>query len=122
MRHRSLKTQRVYGERRKIVANQLALYQVCERCGSHPSTDVHEMVGRGRGGSILDLSNLRCLCRICHDYITQNPTQAESEGFAKPSWSMRHAFVSDDAYFCTRCQLPRSNSRHLRPDPESVTG
>lgn len=106
--------QRTYVQRRRFVAEQLALYPMCERCGTRPSSDVHEVVGRGRGGSILDAQNTRCICRICHDYLTQNPAQAEAEGFARPSHSLRHQFISESGYYCDRCNLPAMNWRHVR--------
>jgi hypothetical protein len=112
MRSRSKRMARIYVERRRIVEEQLTLYPVCERCGTQPSSDVHEMVGRGRGGSILDRANLRCLCRRCHDIVTQNPAQGEAEGFIKPSGSMRHPFTSAEGYYCDVCSLPRMNQRH----------
>lgn len=108
--------QRVYVQRRKFVAEQIALYPVCERCGTRPSVDVHELVRRSQGGSILDRENTVCLCRHCHDYIGQNPEQAEAEGFSRSVASLRHPYVSEDGYYCDRCQLPRFNWRHMRAE------
>lgn len=79
--------ERIYAEdRRRIVRDLLATYPVCVRCWRQRSVDVHEVKSRGRGGSITDLSNLVCLCRTCHDFVTQNPDQAHKEGWSKHSW------------------------------------
>lgn len=112
MRPRSKRTQRVYRKRREFVEQQLHLYPLCERCGTQPSVDVHEVVGRGRGGSILDENNVRCLCRRCHDFITTRPSQAEREGFVASAATLRHPFLSDDTFYCVSCGLPRMNWRH----------
>ena len=86
MRFRSRKREAIYRQRRPLVAALLAERPICERCGSNPSDDVHEVVSRARGGSILDRSNLVCLCRSCHTWLTLNPAAAEREGFSAHSW------------------------------------
>ena len=87
MRHRSKRMERIYEEdRRRIVRDLLATYPVCVRCWRNPSTDVHELKSRARGGSITDLSNLVCLCRVCHDWVTQHPKEATEQGWLRNSW------------------------------------
>ena len=86
MRFRSKKRERLYRERRPLVAALLEDHPICERCGTNPSVDVHEIVSRARGGSILDKRNLACLCRGCHEVITAHPALAEREGFSAHSW------------------------------------
>ena len=87
MKRRSDRMERIYREdRRRIVRDLLATYPICRRCHRAASTDVHEIKSRARGGSITELSNLVCLCRVCHDVITQNPAMAEAEGWSKHSW------------------------------------
>lgn len=86
MRHRSKKMQDLYKRRRVLVAELLEEYPICMRCGSHRSEDIHEIVSRARGGSILDPENLVALCRSCHSFITQNPATAHNEGWSKHSW------------------------------------
>ena len=83
MRFRSRKQQRIYVERRKLVAELLDTYPVCQRCYSARSVDVHELLSRARGGSILDPENLAALCRPCHSFITTNPRIAEETGWAR---------------------------------------
>lgn len=87
MRYRSPKMEKVYVERRKLVARLLGERPMCERCGFSMSTEIHEVKSRARGGSILDEANCRALCHDCHTYITEHPRQAEAEGFSVPSWS-----------------------------------
>lgn len=70
MRARSLKTQRRYRERRKIVARLFDGDPLCQRCSSAYATDPHELLPRGRGGSITDPENIALLCRPCHDGVT----------------------------------------------------
>jgi 5-methylcytosine-specific restriction endonuclease McrA len=76
---RSVKMEEVYVERRSIVSRLLS-ERSCERCGD-AGHDVHEKVSRGRGGSIVEITNLVVLCRTCHRFVTDNPIQAESEGW-----------------------------------------
>lgn len=40
------------------------------------SVDVHEVVTRARGGSIVDPDNVLAICRSCHDWIHDNPRVA----------------------------------------------
>ena len=86
MKPRSKKMQDLYKRRRVLVAELLEEYPICMRCGSHRSEDIHEIVSRARGGSILDPENLVALCRSCHSFITQNPATAHAEGWSKHSW------------------------------------
>lgn len=99
MRHRSKKNEERYKLRRPLVARLLSERPWCEACpvfARHdekvtyrrlPSVDVHELVSRGRGGSILDESNCICVCRQCHSRIGRYPALAESLGLLLPSWA-----------------------------------
>ena len=60
--------------------------QIMGLCTLH-ATDVHEILTRGRGGSIYDPENCLSLCRSCHTYITDNPFWAQEHGFIVPSWA-----------------------------------
>ncbi len=75
-----------YVERRKLVVEMLAEFPLCERCGVKASTEVHEVLSRARGGSILDKSNCRALCHDCHFWVTTNPIEAHDQGWLKNSW------------------------------------
>ena len=86
MRFRSRKREAIYRQRRPLVAALLAERPICERCGTNTSDDVHEVVSRAHGGSILDRRNLACLCRSCHTWLTEHPADAEREGFSAHSW------------------------------------
>jgi 5-methylcytosine-specific restriction endonuclease McrA len=51
------------------------------------AVDVHELVRRSQGGSILDESNCITVCRPCHRRINANPALAVELGLAR--WGMR---------------------------------
>jgi len=86
MRFRSKKREAIYRKRRPLVEQLLAERSICERCGTNPSTEIHEVVTRARGGSILDPANCRALCRRCHAWVTEHPKQAHEEGLMRHSW------------------------------------
>ena len=86
MRFRSKKREALYRQRRPLVALLLEEHPICQRCGSNPSVDVHEVVSRARGGSILDRRNCVVICRSCHIWIGLNPAKATEEGWLKQSW------------------------------------
>ena len=110
---RSAKTKEVYKSRRKIVRDMLALNSECQACiiiavydrqqeksknwNDRPSNrygvimarkpvDIHELINRSQGGSILENKNLMAVCRECHMRITENPKEAELLGLHLPSW------------------------------------
>ena len=86
MRPRSRKMAKKYVERRRLVIEILAQFPICERCQVARSTEVHEVLSRARGGSILDKSNCKALCHKCHFWITTNPADAKAQGWLKNSW------------------------------------
>jgi 5-methylcytosine-specific restriction endonuclease McrA len=94
VRFRSKKREQVYRQRRPLVVRLLEEFPICQRCGTNPSVDIHEVVRRSQGGSILDPANLRALCRRCHMWVTEHPKQAEEEGFSAPSWQ-RDRYLTD---------------------------
>jgi hypothetical protein len=101
MAQRSDKMRRVYdgggelGEgRRALVVRLLEERPWCEVCQSlkaseNPdaivcrSADIHEILTRARGGSILDESNLLAVCRAHHMRIHRSPTWAAERGFLR---------------------------------------
>jgi 5-methylcytosine-specific restriction endonuclease McrA len=98
MRHRSDKKEAEYRLRRPLVKRLLGERPWCEACpvfAAHdhkvtyvrqPSCDVHEKVRRSQGGSILDESNLLCVCRACHRRIGNHPQLAVELGLAEWGW------------------------------------
>lgn len=98
MRHRSKKKEAEYRLRRPLVARLLEERPNCEACpvfakhdglatyARQRSVDVHELVRRSQGGSILDESNLMCVCRKCHTRIGNQPALAFELGLSKHSW------------------------------------
>lgn len=86
--------EQIYRRRRELVADMLdnsggdnwcqviLLIQQVDtehRCGLYVD-DVHELLTRGRGGSITDADNCIAICRPCHDWIGRNPALAEDLG------------------------------------------
>lgn len=75
--------------RAAFVARLLALRPVCEACPKihdrepRPSVDVHEILARSAGGSILDEANAVCVCRQCHTWIGDFPNEATILGLRK---------------------------------------
>lgn len=98
MRHRSKKKEAEYKLRRPLVERLLSERAWCEACpifAKHDevvtynrarSVDVHELVRRSQGGSILDEGNLMCVCRPCHTRIGNNPQLAFDLGLSKHAW------------------------------------
>jgi len=80
------------------VAGLLAERRWCEACAKfakhdgkitfalRPSVDVHELVRRSQGGSILDEANCIVVCRPCHRRIGNYPQLAFDLGLAKHGW------------------------------------
>lgn len=73
--------------RAALVARVLSERPVCEVCGQERSTEVHEPLSRGRGGSHLDEANTLAVCRRCHhDVIHDHPEEAHRRGLLRHSW------------------------------------
>lgn len=95
---RSKKMQAVYDERRPFVEKILRERPLCEACrvfavhdnkasfNNHMSRDVHEIIRRSQGGSILDEANVLAVCRPCHIRIGNYPQLAFDLGLAKHGW------------------------------------
>ena len=63
---------------------------------SNWATDVHEIMTRARGGSLLDEFNVLALCRRCHSFITENPAFAQEHGFIVHSWATSADLIAAD--------------------------
>lgn len=98
MRHRSKKKEAEYRLRRPLVERLLEERPFCEACpvfakydgkvtySRNQSHDIHEVVRRSQGGSILEESNLLAVCRPCHRRIGNYPQLAFDLGLAKEGW------------------------------------
>ena len=98
LRRRSAKKELLYEERRPFVAKILREHPLCQACKSfaahdkkttynqHLSRDVHEIIRRSQGGSILDENNVLAVCRPCHVRIGNNPQLAFDLGLEKHGW------------------------------------
>lgn len=87
MRARSLKMQRKYRQRRKLVAELLAEPTVCpvpwcDRLADSP----HEPLTRARGGSILDPANVVAVCWQHNQELTLEPPWGYELGLLRHSW------------------------------------
>jgi hypothetical protein len=51
------------------------------------STEVHELLSRARGGSIVDDSIACALCHTCHAWVTTEPRLATMAGLQRSRWS-----------------------------------
>lgn len=100
LKPRSKKTADQYVERRKVVSKLLGERPHCEACpifAQHdgkatyvrrPSQDIHEIIRRSQGGSILEEANLMAVCRPCHRRIGDHPQLAFDLGLAKHGWEL----------------------------------
>lgn len=98
MRKRSKKQEELYKKRRPLVKKLLEERIWCEACPvfaeydkrvayvRNRSMDIHELVRRSQGGSILDIDNLIAVCRPCHRRIGNYPKLAFELGLAKHGW------------------------------------
>lgn len=99
MRQRSKKQEAAYRQRRPLVARLLGERPWCEACPVYaqhdgkvtyvrqPACDIHEVVRRSQGGSILDEDNLLAVCRSCHRRIDASPALAMDLGLLAPGWT-----------------------------------
>lgn len=107
LKARSPKTAKVYRtERVPLVQDILAARRFCEiRWDANCRTlaeGLHEILSRGRGGSITDEANVLAACHYCNGAVSDNPAQAEARGFlaksGRPSKAVpRHAAVTGRA-------------------------
>lgn len=97
-RKQNKKKEEAQAERRKFVALILKERPLCQACkpfaahdnkvtyNQHLSRDVHELVRRSQGGSIVDADNVLAVCRPCHVRIGNYPQLAFDLGLAKHGW------------------------------------
>lgn len=90
IRGRSKKTAKVYrDERIPLTQKMLAEHPECgirwdDRCRGMADA-LHEILSRGRGGSITDEANCIPACNPCNEAVSSNPAEAEKRGFLLPS-------------------------------------
>lgn len=98
MRFMSRKRARRAPQRRTLTIQLLDEFPICQRCGTNPSTDVHEVIRRSQWAEgIYVKENLRALCRLCHRWITEHPQAAVDEGWAAWSWQRDHYLSADES-------------------------
>lgn len=91
LKARSEKTARVYREERvPLTVDMLAENDgQCgirwdQRCRGQADA-LHELLSRGRGGSITDRANCVPACDPCNEAVSAHPVEAEARGFLLPS-------------------------------------
>lgn len=104
LRRQSVKAKNKNSDRKIIVSKVLADSPYCVACKlwaefdmynnslsslvihQNRSRDVHEILNRSQGGSILDELNLLAICRDCHFRVTTNPSDSAKLGLHVPAW------------------------------------
>ena len=98
IKKRSKKQSDLYELRRPFVEKILSERPLCQACKifakhdekitfiQNNSVDVHELIRRSQGGSILESDNVLAVCRPCHTRIGNYPQLAFDLGLAKHSW------------------------------------
>ena len=101
LRSRSIRMTHLYaktGGRRELVARLLLERPRCEagariratlpgHACQTASRDVHELLPRSAGGSLLDEANLICVCRVCHGWIHRHPRESMCLGFKQSRYT-----------------------------------
>lgn len=60
--------------------------EMCVRCRIRKWTDLHHVEPRSTAPDlILDVSQIFPFCRVCHNWVGDNPEEAEEEGWHKKS-------------------------------------
>jgi hypothetical protein len=87
---RSAKTAKIYREQRiPLTQESLAGNPWCGirwdgNC-TRRADALHEILPRGRGGSITEKANTLPACNYCNGAVSDNPAEAEARGFLLPS-------------------------------------
>lgn len=55
---------------------------------------MHEVLTRARGGDPTDKSNILCLCRQCHQWVTTHETEARALGLVRAMTAEEHQKVT----------------------------
>jgi len=90
----SAKRREENAERRKVVERMvqqrgpICQAQVPDIC-FNLAVDAHEVLPRGRGGSITDPKNILLVCRRCHEWIGANPREATERGLLRSAYDGR---------------------------------
>lgn len=80
-----------YGDRPACVACPVLLREGIQTgCYGH-ATDGHELVRRGQGGSIIDVTNIVPVGRMCHLWIGDHPIRARELGLELRPWEPPYA-------------------------------
>lgn len=72
-------------EYRKLKREYIKKQSICEICETNKAIDIHHRLPLGRGGKLCDTTIFVAVCRLCHNYIHNNPTYAEEN-----DWILRN--------------------------------
>lgn len=137
LKKKSEKRNEMYKHRRPLVESYLKMYPKCQACiifyvydtwssndfdpnvkfgivKQRSTVDVHELINRSQGGSILDDKNLLAVCRPCHSRITVNPRESEMLGLHLSSW------CSSDDHFVEAERVRASWANGIMTKPEWI--
>lgn len=88
----SKKRAKLNRERRDVVSEMMAIDRTCRGKALFPQIVCsgmmhgHEIKPRGRGGSIVDKSNIVLVCFSHHRYLHDHPDEATRLGLLKHAW------------------------------------
>ncbi len=104
LKARSAKTSAVYADtRRPLVSRPLTANPRCQLAvlcgGTATAVDVHEILSRARGVSIVDPDNCLTACRPCHTWVTEHDAAAQCLGLTLPGWVVYRAAIAPPDVF-----------------------
>ena len=71
----------IYTKMRKTFLEKYSMCQAHLNKCTLQSTDIHHMKGRGK--YLNDPTTWLSVCRVCHNWIEKNPTEAQEMGFSE---------------------------------------
>ena len=86
MRHISSDKRKQDRLRARVRGYFMDAHPTCERCGK-PSTDCHEIIRRSQAkNAAIRPALFVALCRACHQWATEHPTDAHEAGYVLHAW------------------------------------
>lgn len=79
-RNMSVKREGEYKIYRPLRDKYMKEHPICERCNNAPSNDLHHKAGK-IGKMLYDILHFSALCRNCHNWVHDNPKEANEEGW-----------------------------------------
>lgn len=76
----SKKRQRQNSRYQKLKESYIQSHWLCERCNRNRAIDIHHKAGR-TGELLCAVEYFMAICRRCHDWVHENPAEAQEGGF-----------------------------------------